>query len=477
MRFNFKIFIFFLSSLFILNSVNAKGKKAKQKSNKKLKKEKKKKRKKKLNNKKKNKLTKEKRDKSDNVDQLSTSKKSDDIKKKENPNSTSSEESKNKLTEEKKDNSNNVDQLSTSKKSDNIKKKENPNSTSSEESKNKLTEEKKDLVSVQPKIEKSTHFAYIGLGQRKPTKKNPNKYNIDIYRFNPGRNEWKRIALFAGGKRSDAISFVINNTAFVGAGKDEGNIIEKMPSRHHNDIYKFSVSNNSWEKISSFPERLRENLTAFTIDNIGYVGFGKIGAKHFKDIYKYLIKEDKWEKAIEYNSKENPKITFVLKNKLYLVSKSLSSYDFKTKKWKELKSLPKDLGTDISFVIRGKAFLGLGTFSHKKQKNEYSNVFYSYDPEKNKWDKIAPFPGNKRQNAIAFSIDGKGYVGLGDYKNEKFFNDIYEYDPEKNTWKEMSTFPQKGRSKATVFILKNNIQIKNPQYTTNIVDMSHSKNN
>lgn len=46
---------------------------------------------------------------------------------------------------------------------------------------------------------------------------------------------------------------------------------------------------------------------------------------------------------------------------------------------------------------------------------------------------MSDFPGEARNNAIAFVLNGKGYVGLGT-NSTTMFKDFYEYDPATDTW-------------------------------------------
>ena len=55
-----------------------------------------------------------------------------------------------------------------------------------------------------------------------------------------------------------------------------------------------------------------------------------------------------------------------------------------------------------------------------------------------KWNSIGDFAGVGRQNAVAFGIDDKVYVGLGDDGNTNF-NDFWEFD--NNTWVRKTDFP------------------------------------
>jgi hypothetical protein len=79
-------------------------------------------------------------------------------------------------------------------------------------------------------------------------------------------------------------------------------------------------------------------------------------------------------------------------------------------------------GSSISFVIDGMAYVGLGhgIVEHMNQNggaNEYIDRplddFYKYDPVDSTWTPIASFPDSGKHGAVAFVLDGEGYVGTG----------------------------------------------------------------
>lgn len=72
-----------------------------------------------------------------------------------------------------------------------------------------------------------------------------------------------------------------------------------------------------------------------------------------------------------------------------------------------------------------------------------------------KWTKKANFPGGATATCIAFSINGKGYVGMGDDGGASFSKKIYEYDPVNNTWIRKTDFPGAGRTDAVAFTIGN----------------------
>lgn len=103
----------------------------------------------------------------------------------------------------------------------------------------------------------------------------------------------------------------------------------------------------------------------------------------------------------------------------------------------------------VSFVIDGKAYVGLGYDGDKWLKD-----FYQYDPDKNNWYKKAEFPGAGRSSAVAFTINGKGYVGTG-YDGTNYRKDFYEYDPSTDSWSLIADFTGSARFQAVAFSIDN----------------------
>src|SRR5207248_11216843 len=84
----------------------------------------------------------------------------------------------------------------------------------------------------------------------------------------------------------------------------------------------------------------------------------------------------------------------------------------------------------ISFTIGDKFYVGGGNAQ---------KTFYEYDPSSSKWTKKADIPGVtvNRGFGIGFSINGRGYAGLGT-DGATLLNDLWEYDPLQNTWSQKS---------------------------------------
>jgi hypothetical protein len=85
-----------------------------------------------------------------------------------------------------------------------------------------------------------------------------------------------------------------------------------------------------------------------------------------------------------------------------------------------------------AFSISGKGYVGLGD-------GGVGNNFWSYSPEENNWVEVAPFPGGERFTPVSFAIGNKAYVGLGG--TSKIVSDFWSYDPLTYQWTSVANFP------------------------------------
>ena len=104
-----------------------------------------------------------------------------------------------------------------------------------------------------------------------------------------------------------------------------------------------------------------------------------------------------------------------------------------------------------SFVMDGEGFVvgGLDIL-------DFSRKMYSYDVDQNDWDKELSIggvngSGLNRGGAIAFSINDKAYVGLGQGNTAPYYNDLWEYDPATESWSQKASFIGSPRRQAVAF--------------------------
>lgn len=110
----------------------------------------------------------------------------------------------------------------------------------------------------------------------------------------------------------------------------------------------------------------------------------------------------------------------------------------------------------VAFSIQNKGYITSGVDTTDVTRND----LWEFDASTNSWTQKADLPGSTRRNAIGFSINNIGYVGTGmDSSNANVgtvLKDFWAYDPQQNLWSQKSDFPGAGGTGiyfATAFVL------------------------
>lgn len=87
----------------------------------------------------------------------------------------------------------------------------------------------------------------------------------------------------------------------------------------------------------------------------------------------------------------------------------------------------------VAFAIGNKAYVGLGYTGGipGDWTKHCCDDFFVYDNKTQGWESLAfEFPGKARWGAVAFTLNGKGYVGTGMTEEKDCLMDFYEFDPQ-----------------------------------------------
>ncbi|MEI7802112.1 MAG: T9SS type A sorting domain-containing protein, partial [Bacteroidota bacterium] len=76
---------------------------------------------------------------------------------------------------------------------------------------------------------------------------------------------------------------------------------------------------------------------------------------------------------------------------------------------------------------------------------------WKYDAINDNWIQKADFAGTPRSNCVAFTLNGKGIVGLGFDTAFQFRNDFMQYDTATDSWSPFDSLPAAARSGAVAF--------------------------
>lgn len=144
--------------------------------------------------------------------------------------------------------------------------------------------------------------------------------------------------------------------------------------------------------------------------------------------------------------------------------------------WQQINSGFPGVGRNaaVSFTIDNITYVGLGF----DEDGERLSDFWAYDPSQGYWDNLgrlntdaaARFPGSPRNGAVAFALNGKGYVGLGD-SDQDYLSDFYEYTPTTRTWRKVADFPGGARRGAIAFVIGDKAYVGTGYNDNYLVDM------
>ncbi len=248
--------------------------------------------------------------------------------------------------------------------------------------------------------------------------------------------------------RFDAISFNLGDTIFFGT----GNFGQKQLAQ---DLQMYDPVNNSWDHFDNVPTTYLpvsgESGRAAFADGIG---FGLV-----------------WQK------KNAPQGEYT--RSIFVGLADFEGSDLRDYKSNVLKILDLEEGsvwrtsTNLSTGVRSRAvvftigsYAYIGTGSNSAPLNTWVVFDPAADYEKEAayaWQTLlANNPTTKRVGAIAFSINGKGYFGLGKDHNDDetgtFLKDFWEFTPNSDkpaegSWAKKADFPGEARANAVAFVI------------------------
>ncbi len=214
-----------------------------------------------------------------------------------------------------------------------------------------------------------------------------------------------------------------------------------------------------WIRRSDLLGQSQSGPSVFSINGKGYLGAGN----EQKEFWEFDPATNVWTQKANFSGLADRFATgFSIDNIGYVYSgqggdlpsfvvNEFWAYDPQTNTWTE-KAIFGDEGRRAasSFTINGKGYVGLG--SHFLLENNVFRDFWEYDPPTDTWTQKADFGGVARYGAVGFSIGEKGYFGTGrDRATPTRYDDFWEYDPQTDTWSEIAKFEGEARSSAVGF--------------------------
>lgn len=262
----------------------------------------------------------------------------------------------------------------------------------------------------------------------------------DFWEYDADQNYWTQKADMPGTPRNSAVAFAIGAKGYVGTGYDGNNKLK--------DFWEYDAATNQWKQIADFGGTARYGAVAFTINGKGYVGTGFDG-NHLKDFWEYDPANGQWTQRVSVGgSKRTDAVAFVLNNKGYVCTgtnngtlvNDLWEFDPAALSWTEKRKISNvsDESYDdeyaivrsnaVAFLIDDKAYVTLG------EKGGLTGDTWEYDVSADTWKAINAFEGTARSGAVGFTLKGRGFICTG--RNSSYqFDDVWELKPsaEKNS--------------------------------------------
>jgi N-acetylneuraminic acid mutarotase len=261
----------------------------------------------------------------------------------------------------------------------------------------------------------------------------------DCWEYNPTDSTWLKKESFPGIGRVKAMATVLNGKAYVGLGFDFDNdsAIYNV-NAYLKDFWMYDPENDTWTQKASFPSTATDACVSFAYKNNIYVGGGFNGWGFTSEFWKYSPENDSWVRLNNFPAMERAgSILCASDEHIYYGTgyRTLNENDWweyfpETDSWTKRNSMP-DKGREngVSFTLDNRYFVSTGRqFGGNLTGGHVKSDIMEYDATRDVWYKRGNIPNGARENAIAFSINGKGYIGFGENETQ-VLNDFWSFEP------------------------------------------------
>ncbi len=281
------------------------------------------------------------------------------------------------------------------------------------------------------------------------------EYYLDTWQYDPETKSWTEFdAVPASKGRAYGVGFALNNKkGYYGTGYGkEGDLFK--------DFFEFDPSKDKgsqWVETDSFPGEPIYGALAFTIDSvIGYVGTGMTKALGTSNTFYSYNPEaaagSKWEIVKNINpAKRFNGGVFILDSMAYIIGGTSNSryvqdferfnpsYEKGDYRWFKISM---DLDDDydyqlyhqraVAFSINGRGYICCGSSSGlSAQSAVWEYIPFIGREQRGIWTKVASFEGSLRYSAVGFAYNEVGYVmcGQSGTGSTSYYDDVWSFDP------------------------------------------------
>lgn len=273
---------------------------------------------------------------------------------------------------------------------------------------------------------------YVALGRNANHKQLNN-----CWEYNPSTDTWKQKSSFPGIPRVKATAVVLNSKAYIGLGHNNDSAVYN-PASCLRDFWEYTPATDTWRQLTDFPSNFTDACTAFAHNNEIYVGNGFSESGYGGQLWKYLPQENKWIRLNDFIGKSRFGGVVCSDDKRILFGTGFRignrndwwEYRPQSDSWAELQAMPDNGRVNaVALAVGNRYFVATGRhFGGNIGRGHVKSDLQEYNPDTDSWRKAGELPVGARENAVAFVIDGCGYIGLGE-NDEKVLNDFWSFKP------------------------------------------------
>jgi len=256
----------------------------------------------------------------------------------------------------------------------------------------------------------------------------------DMWRYDATADSWVQRASLPGDARNSAVAFSTSTKGYITTGY---NGLVKLK-----DTWEFNPSTNTWTQKKDFGGSARIDAVAFGIADKGYVSTGNDG-NALKDLWQYDPAGDTWTQKVSMGGgKREGAVAFVYKNQAYITTgtnngitvNDLWVYDAATDKWASknaISNVSTDTFDDSYNIVRSNAaafVMGDYAYVCTGENGSILKTVWEYNFATDRWAQKTDWEATERTGAVGFSIKSRGFLGTGRNSTLRF-DDFKEFKP------------------------------------------------
>jgi hypothetical protein len=148
-----------------------------------------------------------------------------------------------------------------------------------------------------------------------------------------------------------------------------------------NELWEYDITQDTWTRKKDYPGIAKLDLTAFALDDKGYVGMGVANGTYATDLWEYIPSTDSWTQKNSIPTASADASAIIFEGKAYVFLETIESANFwsytaTTDTWTQLPSCEFELFDPVAFVFDGKIW----TTGYVEEVGNWRKYLWTYDP-------------------------------------------------------------------------------------------------